>query len=98
LKKEAKNFLNWAVLVSPPRAQTNKSFCAAFSKKRPFLLFCKKKAAHEAPPSLGRKRPRKTGEKLILSRDDIGDRMVRSQASFVQRRIAGSGSDLYSFS
>jgi hypothetical protein len=34
-QKEAKKRLFiWAVLVSPPPAQTNKSFCAAFFKKR----------------------------------------------------------------
>jgi hypothetical protein len=47
-----------------------KFFASFFSKKKHFLALPglawptrKKKAAHEAPPSLGRKRPRKTGEK-----------------------------------
>jgi ArsR family transcriptional regulator, arsenate/arsenite/antimonite-responsive transcriptional repressor len=30
--------LSWAVLVATPQAQANKSFCAAFSKKRPLSL------------------------------------------------------------
>jgi hypothetical protein len=34
-KKKQKTFLNWAVLVSLPPAQSNKNFCAAFFKKRP---------------------------------------------------------------
>jgi hypothetical protein len=34
-----------------------------FQKVASFFFQSKKKAAHEAPPSLGRKRPRKTGEK-----------------------------------
>jgi hypothetical protein len=36
-KKKQKTFLNWAVLVATPPAQTRKGFCAAFFKKR--LLF-----------------------------------------------------------
>jgi hypothetical protein len=34
-KKVAKSFCIWARAVSAPQAQTSKSFCAAFSKKRP---------------------------------------------------------------
>ena len=34
-KRTKKLFLNWAVLVSAPPAQSQRSFCAAFSKKRP---------------------------------------------------------------
>jgi hypothetical protein len=33
-KKKQKFFLNWAVLVAAPQAQSRKSFCAAFFKKR----------------------------------------------------------------
>jgi hypothetical protein len=40
-KKKQKTFLNWAVLVETPPAQCQKSFCAAFFKRRPlsFILF-----------------------------------------------------------
>jgi hypothetical protein len=38
-QKEAKKlFCSWAVLVSPPRAQPSKSFCAAFFKKAAAFL------------------------------------------------------------
>jgi hypothetical protein len=38
-KKKQKNFLCWAMGLSPtqPQAQHKRSFCAAFFKKRPFL-------------------------------------------------------------
>jgi hypothetical protein len=37
-KKKQKNFFNRAVLAPTPPAQANKSFCAAFFKKRPLSL------------------------------------------------------------
>jgi hypothetical protein len=48
-KKKQKTFFYWAVLVSAPQAQTNKSFCAAFFKRRPLarkLLTAGKQSAN----------------------------------------------------